>query len=244
VEVLARRTALYRANQRGGAENRWWPTSPVLVVLARSGTGSVRRGPLPGGGHRRGLPATLVVNKSDSASTTRLPPSSRVPRAVTHHHLLGRYRPGSEELRAALTPVSWPPGRTIRSRRSPRSCCASCRRRRSRSANWCARRKDVTRPPPRAVRSAKRAALIDSPGVRDFAPAAAALDERTLGFLEVMSVWLPGAVSPIAATCASRCRCARPPRAVPCMSRRYESYRRLRRLREDLSAARRPQRRR
>src|SRR5256885_6860907 len=29
------------------------------------------------------------------------------------------------------------------------------------------------------------AALIDSPGVRDFAPAAAALDERTLGFVEV-----------------------------------------------------------
>jgi len=48
VEVLARRTALYRANQRGGAEPVVANLTRLLVVLAPApGTGSVRRGPLP-----------------------------------------------------------------------------------------------------------------------------------------------------------------------------------------------------
>ena len=76
--------------------------------------------------------------------------------------------------------------------------------------------------------------LIDSPGVRDFAPAAGALDERTLGFSEV-------------ARCAPLCRFAdcrhlqEPNCAVRAAvaagtisARRYESFRRLRRLREEL----------
>ena len=76
--------------------------------------------------------------------------------------------------------------------------------------------------------------LIDSPGVRDFAPAAGALDERTLGFSEV-------------ARCAPLCRFAdcrhmqEPNCAVRASvaagtisARRYESFRRLRRLREEL----------
>ena len=88
------------------------------------------------------------------------------------------------------------------------------------------------------------AALIDSPGVRDFAPAAAALDERTLGFLEVERL-APGCRF-------ADCRHLREPgcavRAAAesgaLHARRYESYRRLRRLREELNAARGPQRRR
>jgi ribosome biogenesis GTPase / thiamine phosphate phosphatase len=85
-------------------------------------------------------------------------------------------------------------------------------------------------------------ALIDSPGVRDFAPAAAALDERTLGFIEVERL-APGCRF-------SDCRHMREPgcavRAAAeggaLHARRYESYRRLRRLREDSSAARGPRR--
>ncbi len=78
--------------------------------------------------------------------------------------------------------------------------------------------------------------LIDSPGVRDFAPAAGVLDERTLGFSEV-------------ARHAPQCRfadCAHlrePGCAVRAAvaegaisARRYESYRRLRRLRAELLA--------
>jgi ribosome biogenesis GTPase len=82
-------------------------------------------------------------------------------------------------------------------------------------------------------------ALIDSPGVRDFAPAVSALDEGTLGFPEV-------------ARLAPQCRFAdcshlrEPGCAVRAAvaegalhARRYESYRRLRRLRERLCGARR-----
>jgi ribosome biogenesis GTPase len=82
------------------------------------------------------------------------------------------------------------------------------------------------------------AALIDSPGVRDFAPAVSALDERTLGFPEVAR---------LAAGCRfSDCRHMREPGCAVrdaaengrWLARRYESYRRLRRLREQLSATR------
>src|SRR5262249_25295581 len=82
--------------------------------------------------------------------------------------------------------------------------------------------------------------LIDSPGVRDFAPAIDLLDERTLGFPEVERH-------------APRCRfqdckhLQEPGCAVMAAvethdmaARRYESYRRLRRLFADLVEARGP----
>jgi len=86
--------------------------------------------------------------------------------------------------------------------------------------------------------------LIDSPGVRDFAPAVAHLDPRHLGFVEVARL-APG--------CRFLdCRHMREPdcavrQAVESGSmdaRRYESYRRLRRLAEDLTAVRRGKQRR
>jgi ribosome biogenesis GTPase / thiamine phosphate phosphatase len=83
--------------------------------------------------------------------------------------------------------------------------------------------------------------LIDSPGVRDFAPAIDSLDSAHLGFIEV-------------AQRAPQCRFAdcRHMREPGCAviaavaegslpARRYESYRRLRRLYEDLHEARGPQ---
>jgi ribosome biogenesis GTPase / thiamine phosphate phosphatase len=86
--------------------------------------------------------------------------------------------------------------------------------------------------------------LIDSPGVRDFAPAVDRLDARSLGFVEVER---------LAPQCRfSDCRHMREPGcAVQAATenggmspRRYESYRRLRRLYEELTAARGPERRR
>ena len=80
--------------------------------------------------------------------------------------------------------------------------------------------------------------LIDSPGVRDFAPAVSVLDERTLSFPEVAR---------LASGCRFKdCRHLREPgcavraaaEAGTWHPRRYESYRRLRRLREQLSALR------
>ncbi|MFT3905319.1 MAG: ribosome small subunit-dependent GTPase A [Steroidobacteraceae bacterium] len=81
---------------------------------------------------------------------------------------------------------------------------------------------------------AAHAALIDSPGVRDFAPAIADLEPSTLGFIDVAQL-------------APRCRfpdcrhLAEPDCAVrlaagsdTLSARRYESYRRMRRLYERL----------
>jgi ribosome biogenesis GTPase len=87
-------------------------------------------------------------------------------------------------------------------------------------------------------------ALIDSPGVRDFAPAIDSLDPRSLGFVEVER---------LAADCRFHdCRHMREPdcavreaaEAGTFHPRRYESYRRLRRLLEELIAARGPRRKR
>ena len=77
-------------------------------------------------------------------------------------------------------------------------------------------------------------ALIDSPGVRDFAPAAQMLDPRTLGFNDIAAH---------AAQCRfADCRHLQEPgcavraavTAGALNARRYESFRRLRRLREQL----------
>jgi ribosome biogenesis GTPase / thiamine phosphate phosphatase len=86
--------------------------------------------------------------------------------------------------------------------------------------------------------------LIDSPGVRDFAPAVDRLDGRSLGFVEVERL-APGCRF-------GDCRHMREPGCAVqaavenrgMSSRRYESYRRLRRLYEELTAARGPERRR
>jgi ribosome biogenesis GTPase / thiamine phosphate phosphatase len=86
--------------------------------------------------------------------------------------------------------------------------------------------------------------LIDSPGVRDFAPAVDRLDGRSLGFVEVER---------LAPQCRfSDCRHMREPGCAVrdatesgnMSPRRYESYRRLRRLYEELTVARGPERRR
>jgi len=80
-------------------------------------------------------------------------------------------------------------------------------------------------------------ALIDSPGVRDFAPAVSALEPGSLGFVEV---------DQLATGCRFHdCRHMREPGCAVIAAvergefdaRRYESYRRLRRLFEDLGRA-------
>jgi ribosome small subunit-dependent GTPase A len=82
--------------------------------------------------------------------------------------------------------------------------------------------------------------LIDSPGVRDFAPAIDRLDSRTLGFAEVERL-APG--------CRFQdCQHMREPGCAvqkaaengELDARRYESYRRMRRLYDDLVKARGP----
>jgi ribosome biogenesis GTPase / thiamine phosphate phosphatase len=80
-------------------------------------------------------------------------------------------------------------------------------------------------------------ALIDSPGVRDFAPAPDQLEPTSLGFVEIAAL-APGCRF-------DDCRHLREPgcavraavEAGTVSARRYESYRRLRRLREQLQEA-------
>ena len=84
--------------------------------------------------------------------------------------------------------------------------------------------------------------LIDSPGVRDFAPAIEQLDSQTLGFPEVDRL-APDAGSRTADTCRSRpAPSSAAVEAGALLPRRYESYRRLRRRYADLVEARGPQR--
>ena len=92
----------------------------------------------------------------------------------------------------------------------------------------------------RAYALASGGTLIDSPGVRDFAPAIEQLDSQTLGFPEV---------DRRAASCRFKdCRHMQEPgcavigavEANDMSARRYESYRRLRRRYEELIQARGP----
>jgi len=237
VEVLPRRTALYRANLRGGAEPVVANLTRLLVVLA----------PLPApdlfivdrylaAATAAGLAATLIVNKSDLGIDAALTAELAVYRAAGYDAVTCSAESGSgvAELRALLTPgaVAALVGQSGIGKSSLVQCLvpqaqvaigALVRAEDGRHTTTAARLFDLS----------DGAALIDSPGVRDFAPAAAALDERTLGFVEVERL-APGCRF-------SDCRHMREPgcavRAAAAggalHARRYESYRRLRRLREE-----------
>jgi ribosome biogenesis GTPase len=247
VEVLPRRTALYRATVRGGgAEPVVANLTRLLVVLA----------PLPApdlfivdrylaAATAGGIAATLIVNKSDLGIDAALTAELAVYRAAGYGSITCSAETGQgvAELGAAVTPgaVAALVGQSGVGKSSlvlrlvPQAQVAVgelVRAEDGRHTTTAARLFDLP----------NGGALIDSPGVRDFAPAAAALDERTLGFIEVERL-APGCRF-------SDCRHMREPgcavRAAAeggaLHARRYESYRRLRRLREDSSAARGPRR--
>ena len=242
IEVLPRHNALWRANSRGGAEPVVANLTQLLVVLAPL--------PLPDlfvvdrylcAATAAGLPATLIVNKSDlgidaalaaeldayvAPGYAALTCSAASGAGMTE--LLGRLGPGTV---AALVGQSGVGKSSLVRRLMPQVDIAIgelVRAEEGRHTTTAARLFDLPH----------GAALIDSPGVRDFAPAVSALDERTLGFPEVARL-APGCRF-------SDCRHMREPgcavRAAAedgsWHARRYESYRRLRRLREQLSAGR------
>ncbi|HYM29539.1 MAG TPA: ribosome small subunit-dependent GTPase A [Steroidobacteraceae bacterium] len=248
VEVLPRRTALWRTNLRGKAEAVVANVTRLLVVFA----------PLPtpdlfvvdrylAAADSAGIAAALIVNKSDLGLSAALTAELTAYAAAGYGwhacsaesgaglaSLRGLLRPGTV---AALVGQSGVGKSSLVLRLLPASGVtigALVREEEGRHTTTAARRFEL----------GDGAALIDSPGVRDFAPAVAALDERTLGFTEVERL-APGCRF-------SDCRHMREPgcavRAAAesgaWHARRYESYRRLRRLREELSAARGPARRR
>jgi len=242
IEVLERRNALWRANVRGGAEPVLANLTRLLVVLA----------PLPtpdlyvvdrylAAATAAGIAATLIVNKFDLGIEATLAAELRAYAGAGFEAIACSAASGAgvAELLAALGPGSCAAlvgqsgvGKSSLVRRLlPQAQVAVgelVRAEEGRHTTTAARLFDLP----------QGAALIDSPGVRDFAPAVSALDERTLGFAEVAR---------LAAGCRfSDCRHLREPgcavRAAAedgsWHARRYESYRRLRRLREQLTANR------
>jgi ribosome biogenesis GTPase / thiamine phosphate phosphatase len=238
VEVLPRRSVLWRASKHGRAEAVVANLTRLLVVLA----------PLPApelfivdrylaAATAAGVPAMLIVNKSDlgiaaplvaeldayaaagyralrcsAASGAGLPTLHEALSPGSLAALVGQSGVGKSSLVKGLLPaVSVEIGDLARAEEGRHTTTA-------------ARMFDLR----------DGVALIDSPGVRDFAPAVQALDERTLGFPEVAR---------LAAHCRFiDCRHLREPgcgvrgaaEEGSWHARRYESYRRLRRLRERL----------
>jgi ribosome biogenesis GTPase len=77
-------------------------------------------------------------------------------------------------------------------------------------------------------------ALIDSPGVRDFAPALENLDTRTLGFVEVAQLEQHCRFADCAHLQEPDCAIRKAVASGDMSARRYESYRRLHRLHQEL----------
>ena len=246
IEVLPRRTALYRANARGATEPVVANLTQLLVVLATL--------PVPdffvvdrylAAATDAGVTATLVVNKSDLGLDERLSAELDVYAQAGYAsvHTSADSGAGLDALRAAIAPgaIAALVGQSGVGKSSlvqvlvPQAKVAIgelVREEDGRHTTTAARLFDLPH----------GAALIDSPGVRDFAPAVNALDERSLGFTEVRR---------LAVGCRfADCRHLREPGCAvrvaaesgAMSARRYESYRRLRRLYEELTAARAPRR--
>lgn len=243
LEVLPRRTALYRSSARGRSEPVLANLTRLLVVIA----------PIPppdpfvadrylAAAESAGIAATLVLNKAelgvDASLRTQLKAYSRAGYdcievsadtgagldallascAGQVAALVGQSGVGKSSLVRRLAPeaeVEIEIGGLMRDEEGRHTTTAS-----------------------RLYELPGGARLIDSPGVRDFAPAVDRLDPRHLGFLEVAR---------LASGCRFLdCRHMREPgcavrQAVESGTmdpRRYESYRRLRRLAEELTAAR------
>src|SRR5262252_2234925 len=242
IEVLPRRNALWRANARGGAEPVVANLTQLMVVLAPL--------PLPdpfvidrylAAATAAGIPASLIVNKSELGIEAALTVELDAYAAAGFPAIFCSATSGAgmEQLlaalgagaRGALVGQSGVGKSSLVRRLLPQaevSIGELVRAEEGRHTTTAARLFDLPH----------GAALIDSPGVRDFAPAVSALDERTLGFPEVARL-APGCRF-------GDCRHLREPgcavRAAAedgtWHARRYESYRRLRRLREQLSANR------
>jgi ribosome biogenesis GTPase len=243
IEVLPRRTALYRSNARGGGEAVLANLSRLLVVIA----------PLPrpdpfvadrylAAAESAGIAATLVLNKAELgidptlraqldvyvalgyecmtvSAATGAGVDTLVAACVGHvAALVGQSGVGKSSLIRQLVPdAEVEIGGLMRDEEGRHTTTVS-----------------------RLYELAGGGGLIDSPGVRDFAPAVDRLDPRHLGFVEVARL-APG--------CRFLdCRHMREPSCAVRQAvesglmdaRRYESYRRLRRLAEDLTAIRGP----
>jgi ribosome biogenesis GTPase / thiamine phosphate phosphatase len=246
LELRPRRNALFRSNARGGAEPVVANLSQLLVVLAPM--------PVPdlfvldryiAAATSAGIAATLIVNKSELGIRAELQTELEAYKSAGYDWLACSTRDGGDGMDevlaacagsiTALVGQSGVGKSSLIRRLVPRAEIEIgdlVREEEGRHTTTASRLFDLP----------GGGSLIDSPGVRDFAPAIDRLDSTHLGFIEV---------SRLAPQCRfADCRHMREPgcaviAAVAAGSmnpRRYESYRRLRRLFEELTEARGPQR--
>ncbi|GAC1698933.1 MAG: small ribosomal subunit biogenesis GTPase RsgA [Steroidobacteraceae bacterium] len=247
IEVLPRVSALWRATLRGAAEPVVANLTHLLVVLAPL--------PLPdlfvvdrylAAATAGGISATLVVNKSDLGIDADLGAQLAVYEAAGYRvctasattgaavaalpALLG---PGSI---AALVGQSGVGKSSLVQRLVPQAQItigALVREEEGRHTTTAARLFELP----------GGAALIDSPGVRDFAPAVEALDAGSLGFVDVALLAGGCRFNDCIHMREPGCAVRTAAESGALHPRRYESYRRLRRLREELNERRGPGRR-
>jgi ribosome biogenesis GTPase len=246
LELRPRRNALYRSNVRGGAEPVVANLSQLLVVLAPM--------PVPdlfvldryvAAATSGGISATLVLNKRELGIDEHLQRELGVYQAAGYDWLACSTRTG-EGMDALLAACA---GATTALVGQSGVGKSSLIRRLVPQAD--VEVGDLVREEEgRHTTTASHlfdlpggGSLIDSPGVRDFAPAIDRLDGGHLGFIEVAR---------LAPECRfADCRHMREPGCAVIAAvaagtmhpRRYESYRRLRRLFEELTEARGPQKR-
>jgi ribosome biogenesis GTPase len=243
VEVRPRRTLLARANLRGESEPVVANITQLVVVVAPT--------PVPDffivdrylcAATAAGIAGRIAVNKEDLATDKIASDDLAAYEAIGYPHvscsaktgtgldalrgilagqtsvLVGQSGVGKSSLVRALLPeADVETGALVREEEGRHTTTAS-----------------------RAYELGTGGTLIDSPGVRDFAPAIDRLDEKTLGFPEVAS---------LAQGCRFLdCRHMQEPGCAviaaagsgAMSARRYESYRRMRRRYEELIEARGP----
>jgi ribosome biogenesis GTPase / thiamine phosphate phosphatase len=241
VEVLARSTLLARANLRGESEPVVANITQLVVVVA----------PLPApdffivdrylcAATAAGIAGAIAVNKSD-LETNKIDPAELAALAAAGYRLAtcsAKARSGLDELRTLLAgSVNVLVGQSGVGKSSlvgallPEAVIETGGLVREEEGRH-------TTTVSRAYALESGGTLIDSPGVRDFAPALEQLDAQTLGFPEVDAR---------AANCKFQdCKHLQEPgcaviaavEAGALYARRYESYRRLRRRYSDLIQAR------
>jgi ribosome biogenesis GTPase len=246
VEVLPRRTLLARANLRGESEPVVANITQLVVVVA----------PLPEpdffivdrylcAATAAGVKGAVAINKSDleankltpeeidaytSAGYTRVTCSAKDGNGLSELRallagsvsvLVGQSGVGKSSLVNALLPQSQiETGGLMREEEGRHTTTAS-----------------------RAYELESGGSLIDSPGVRDFAPAIEQLDSQTLGFPEVDRLASACRFQDCKHMHEPACAVMAAVEAGELLARRYESYRRLRRRYSDLVEARGPARR-
>jgi ribosome biogenesis GTPase / thiamine phosphate phosphatase len=246
LELQPRRNALYRSNLRGGAEPVVANLSQLLVVLApRPEPDLFVLDRYIAAATSGGISASLLLNKSELDIDEDLREELQVYAAIGYEWIACSTRTGTG-MEAVLTACAGQTSALVGQSGVGKS---SLIRRLVPQADVevgeLVREEDG-----RHTTTASHlfdlpggGSLIDSPGVRDFAPAIDRLDSSHLGFIEVAR---------LAPTCRfADCRHMREPgcaviagvEAGTVHARRYESYRRLRRLFEDLTEARGPQKR-